>query len=62
MNDTQAKALIEEMEAIKKLLILQLVGSGTKQKEIAQMLKISEATMSRMIPKGITKPGVKSGS
>ena len=62
MNEKDAKAIIGEMEAIKKLLVLQLLGSGTKQKEIAQMLDVSEATMSRMVPKGITKKNSKSGS
>jgi len=50
MNDKDSKLLLEEMQAIKKLLILQLLGIGFKQKQIAAMLGISEATMSRLIP------------
>jgi predicted transcriptional regulator len=42
--------LVRELDAIKRLLILQLLNSGTKQAEIAKALGISEATMSRMMP------------
>lgn len=54
MNDSDSKKLIDEITAVKKLLILQLLATGVKQKQIAQMLEVSEATMSRMLPKGIT--------
>lgn len=47
--------LLAEMKALKMLMILQLLRSGVKQGHIAAMLGISEATMSRMLPKGITK-------
>jgi hypothetical protein len=54
MNDKDSKLLLEELQAIKKLLILQLLGAGFKQKQIASMLGIHEATMSRLIPSGAT--------
>ena len=44
-----------DIRAIKMLTILQLLRSGVKQAQIAAMLGISEATMSRMLPKGIAK-------
>jgi predicted transcriptional regulator len=44
-----------EMRAVKMLLILQLLRSGVRQSQIAAMLGISDATMSRMLPKGISK-------
>lgn len=47
--------LLDEMRALKMLLILQLLRQGVKQGQIAAMLGISAATMSRMLPKGITK-------
>jgi DNA-binding NarL/FixJ family response regulator len=53
MNDSDAKALLDEIKAM-MLLILQLLGMGMKQKQIALMLGISEATMSRMVPKGLS--------
>lgn len=47
--------LAAEMKAVKMLMILQLIRSGVRQSQIAAMLGISEATMSRMLPKGIGK-------
>ena len=46
-------ALIAEMRNVKLLLVLQLLRSGVKQSEIASTLGISDATMSRMLPKGM---------
>jgi DNA-binding transcriptional regulator LsrR (DeoR family) len=34
------------------LMILQLLNDGVKQKQIAAALGVSEATISRLIPKG----------
>ncbi|MGP1282127.1 MAG: hypothetical protein ACTS1X_04050 [Parasphingopyxis sp.] len=42
-----------ELESVKRLMILQLLQSGVKQTHIAAMLGVSDATMSRMIPKGL---------
>lgn len=53
MNDANAEALISEIKSVKMLLILQLLGMGMKQKQIALMLGISDATMSRLLPKGL---------
>lgn len=47
--------LSSEMKAVKLLLILHLLKSGVKQSQIAAMLGISEATMSRMLPTGLSK-------
>jgi DNA-binding transcriptional regulator LsrR (DeoR family) len=48
-------ALIAEIRNVKMLLVLQLLRSGVKQSQIAATLGISEATMSRMLPKGMGK-------
>ena len=48
-----------ELHAIKMLLILQLLRQGVKQNQIAAILGISDATMSRMLPKGISKTVLK---
>lgn len=40
---------------IKRLLILQLLLTGASQAQIAVMLGVSEATMSRMLPKGLNQ-------
>lgn len=53
MNDEIAAELLQEMRSVKMLLILQLLGAGMKQKQIALMLGISDATMSRLLPKGL---------
>ncbi len=45
--------LVKEMRDVKMLLILQLLSSGVKQKSIATALGVSEATMSRLLPKGL---------
>lgn len=62
MGDKDLANLIKEMEAVKKLLILQLLARGVRQKDIALMLDISEAKMSRMLPKGMNNLNTKSGS
>lgn len=47
--------LASELRAIKLLLVLQLLRQGVKQGQIAATLGVSEATMSRMLPKGTAK-------
>lgn len=47
--------LVSLMRDVKRLLILQLLQNGTPQSRIAAMLEISPATMSRMMPKGLSK-------
>jgi DNA-binding transcriptional regulator LsrR (DeoR family) len=51
----EADEFTADIRAIKMLMILQLLRSGVKQSQIAAMLGVSEATMSRMLPRGITK-------
>jgi predicted transcriptional regulator len=60
MSDIGSTELLEEIKSVKMLLILQLLSTGVKQKQIAMMLGISEATMSRLVPKGLAigKPQV----
>lgn len=55
MNQGNQVDLGEEIRAVKMLLILQLLKMGVKQGQIASMLGISDATMSRMLPKGLAK-------
>jgi predicted transcriptional regulator len=55
MTDANASELVGEIRAVKMLLILQLLKSGAKQGQIALMLGVSEATMSRMLPKGLSR-------
>jgi DNA-binding NarL/FixJ family response regulator len=53
MDDEHLKTLIQETQWVRKLLVLQVLASGYKQKHIAAALGVSPATMSRMIPKGL---------
>ena len=54
MDTKQVNELIEEVRSVKKLLVLRLLQEDISQRQIASMLGVSEATMSRMIPKGAT--------
>lgn len=47
--------LAEELRSVKMLLILQSLAAGYQQKHIAAALGVSEATLSRMLPKGFAK-------
>lgn len=51
----ETEELTAEVKAVKKLLILQLLRSGATQSQIAATLGVSDATMSRMLPKGAAK-------
>ncbi len=51
----QYSEIVTELKSVKMLLILQLLRSGVRQSQIAAMLGVSDATMSRMLPKGISK-------
>lgn len=44
--------LLAELEALKKLMILDLLGKGYSQTQIALTLGIGQASVSRMFPKG----------
>ena len=46
---------MDELRSIRMLLILQALASGCQQKHIAAALGVSDATLSRMLPKGFAK-------
>jgi len=46
-EDKQFKLL----EDIKKLLILQLIHEGVQSKDVANLLKVDPAVISRMVPR-----------
>ena len=58
----EVEELTAEMRAVKKLLILQLLRSGATQSQIAAILGVSDATMSRMLPKGMGKSAKAAGT
>ena len=45
----------KELSDIKRLMVLALVRDGVSQSTIATALGVSEATVSRMFPKGTAK-------
>jgi hypothetical protein len=52
-SEDDLKTLVQETQWVRKLLTLQALAVGYKQKHIAAALGVSEATMSRMMPKGL---------
>jgi hypothetical protein len=55
MGDAGVRELLQEMQWIRKPLMLQTLAAGYKQKHLAAALGVSEATVSRMMPKGFPK-------
>ena len=47
--------LLDEVRAVKMMLILNALAQGCQQKHVAAALSVSEATLSRMFPKGFAK-------
>jgi len=55
MNDSQAQAMIDNLEAIKKLLVLQTLDAGHTQDQVATALGIGRSSVSKMFPGGVPK-------
>ena len=55
MKDEDAKTLVQEVQWMRKLLMLQALAAGYKQNQLAAVLGVSNATLSRMLPKGAAK-------
>jgi DNA-binding transcriptional regulator YdaS (Cro superfamily) len=56
MNDNASNSSIaDELRSVKMLLILQALATGCQQKHVAAALGVSDATLSRMFPKGFAK-------
>lgn len=55
VESTAIESLTKEMHAVKMLLVLQALALGCQQKHVAAALGISDATLSRMFPKGFAK-------
>jgi len=53
MTEEGENTLLQEIQWVRKLLMLQVLAAGFKQKHIAAALGVSPATMSRMMPKGL---------
>jgi DNA-binding transcriptional regulator LsrR (DeoR family) len=55
MDKNSGSGVEEELRSVKMLLILQALATGCQQKHIAAALGVSDATLSRMLPKGFAK-------
>lgn len=55
MADETANTLLQEIQWVRKLLMLQALAAGYKQTHLAAAMGVSDATMSRMMPKGLPK-------
>ena len=55
MDKNSGNEVVDELRSVKMLLILQVLATGCQQKHIAAALGVSDATLSRMLPKGFAK-------
>jgi predicted transcriptional regulator len=51
MTDEQAGAILKELEMLRKLKMVELFDKGYSQAQLAQVLGVSQPTISRMVPK-----------
>jgi predicted transcriptional regulator len=51
MTNDQADQIIRELEMLRKLKMLELFEGGFSQAQLAQVLGVSQPTISRMFPK-----------
>lgn len=57
MTEEQAEIIIKELEMLRKLRIFELFDKGYSQAQLAQVLGVSQPTISRMVPKVLPKKG-----
>jgi predicted transcriptional regulator len=55
MTDEQADAILKELEMLRKLKMIELFDKGYSQAQLAQVLGVSQPTVSRMMPKVLPK-------
>ena len=53
MDKADLKSVVSELDALKKLMILQLLDKGFSQSQIALTLGVSQPKISKMFPKGV---------
>jgi len=57
MTDDQAGEILKELQMLRKLKMLELLDKGYSQSQLAQVLGVSQPTISRMVPKVSPKKG-----
>lgn len=61
MTNEQADQMLKELEMLRKLKLFELSENGCSQAQLAQVLGVSQPTISRMLPKGLGKKKVGEG-
>jgi len=51
MTEEQAEQILKELEMIRKLKLAEMLHQGYSQSQVAQILGVSQPTISRMVPK-----------
>jgi predicted transcriptional regulator len=51
MTPEQAAQILKELEMIRKLKLAEMLEKGYSQSQLAQILGVSQPTISRMVPK-----------
>jgi predicted transcriptional regulator len=59
MTEEQAEQILKELEIIRKLKLAEMLEKGYSQSQLAQILGVSQPTISRMTPKISAKKGLK---
>jgi predicted transcriptional regulator len=57
MTDELAESILKELEMLRKLKMAELLQNGYSQMRLAQVLGVSQPTISRMLPKISPKKG-----
>jgi len=57
MTEDQADQMLRELEMIRKLKLAEMLERGYSQSQLAQILGVSQPTISRMVPKVTGKKG-----
>jgi predicted transcriptional regulator len=57
MTDEQADQILKELEMLRKMKMIELFDRGYSQAQLAQILGVSQPTISRMVPKVSVKKG-----
>lgn len=55
MTDEQAAQILKELEMLRKLKLAEMLERGYSQSQLAQILGVSQPTISRMAPKVTSK-------
>ena len=61
MDDKKLQKVVDDLEFIKKALIIDLVSRGLTQEDVANLLNVNQTTVSTMFPSGILKKVKKLG-